>query len=118
MIHFVQITESVRIILNPLGLAKVTFEVICLISVTLEQIMSNWNPRMGRAIMTSPVDTNTSVKAEKIRVKVGSACRDSTKNKPISKRVFGALESVTVEVVWDSHKMFRDSKYQHQTLNS
>ena len=80
--------------------------------------MSNWNPWMGRAIMTSPVDTNTTIKAEQTRVKVGSPCCSQDSAATLSGKIFGALESVTVEVVWDSHKMFRESMYQHQILNS
>ena len=79
--------------------------------------MSTWNPEMGRVILTTPVDINIAVKADRVRVKVGSPCSGPNPSTPVSTKIFGELESVSVELVWDSHKQFHDSTFQYRTLN-
>ena len=79
--------------------------------------MSNWNPNIGQAMMTNATATLTAVNAERSRVKVGVSCEDR-KDVPRILNVFGVLDSISVEVVWDGHRRFPDESFQNQTLAS
>ena len=84
----------------------------------VETIMSNWNPAIGQAMMTSAVDISTTVNPCTSRVKVGSPCEENSHKTPLVNAIFGILESVTIEVVWEEHQRFPDERFQHQTLCS
>ena len=78
--------------------------------------MSNWNPAVGQAMMTSATDVNTTVAAYASKIKVGSPCDVDKGNTPLTRTIFGLLESVTVEVMWEEHQRFPDEQFQNQTL--
>ena len=78
--------------------------------------MSNWNPNLGQAMMTTATASLSAVNAERARVKVGMPCDDHID--PTIKQVFGALESISVEVAWYGHRRFPDEAFQDQTLTS
>ena len=80
--------------------------------------MSNWNPVYGQAVLTSEMDVTTVVNAEKKKVKVGAPCGQLSPETPLVNSIFGILESVTLEMAWDSHPRFTDDRFRNQTLCS
>ena len=78
--------------------------------------MSNWNPQIGQIMMTTATDVMTAVNAERAQVKVGHPCARDQSHVPLSSLIFGPLESVTTEVIWNGHQRFPDLPFQHFIL--
>ena len=76
--------------------------------------MSNWNQAIGKVIMTAPVDVTTAVYAERARVKVGHACSPDRYQNRMVQEIYGFLESVNFETIWNTHQRLCDKKYQEQ----
>ena len=78
--------------------------------------MSNWNPQIGQVMMTTATDVMTAVNAERAQVKVGHPCTRDQSHVPLSSLIFGSLESVTTEVIWNGHQRLPDLPFQHYIL--
>ena len=78
--------------------------------------MSNWNNALGNVIVTAPVDATTAVYAERARVKVGHACSPFQKQCMTVREIYGFLESVNFETIWNTHQRLNDDQYQRQVL--
>ena len=76
--------------------------------------MSNWNQAIGKVVMTTPVDATTAVYADRARVKVGHACSLNQDQIPKVQEIFGFLESVNFETIWNIHQRLNDKSYQEQ----
>ena len=70
---------------------------------------------MGKALMSAASEQSIAVNAERSKIKIGYPCKNQT-SFPLIGEIFGPLESISTEYVWNQHRRFPDTIVQHQTL--
>ena len=80
--------------------------------------MSNWNPAIGQVMMTTPMDVTTVIQPDKRKIRVGSSCEANRPEARLTNELFGVLESIVLEMIWDEHPQFPDRLFRNQTLSS